>query len=78
MMAVAVQAGTTLTAARSRLLFEYSSVPPGAGTRHYDLAPDGRFYIIHSEDSATGNSDPSNMVLVENWSEELKRLVPVK
>ena len=51
--------------------------------RTYDLAPDGQRFLMVKEDtsSATAADDPDvsspQIVLVQNWSEELKRLVPV-
>ena len=49
----------------------------GAGNRPYDLAPDGRFFVIRSGQADVGSGTASNMILVQNWFEELKRLVPV-
>ena len=48
----------------------------GGGGVQYDLAPDGeRFLVI----SASGQADArqGEVVVVLNWFEELKRLVPV-
>ena len=78
MLAVPVQSGTKLMAGRPELLFESAMMPPRAGTRPYDMAPDGRFYIIRSAQSETTAPTPSNMVLVLNWSEELKQRVPTR
>ena len=44
----------------------------------YDIAPDGRFLIIRSGQAEVGGGTASNMILVQNWFEELKRLVPTK
>jgi hypothetical protein len=47
--------------------------------RTYDVSPDGqRFLMI--KDNADGDqpSTPASMVVVLNWLEELKRLVPPK
>ena len=46
------------------------------GTRAYDIAPDGRFLVIRSGQAEAGGGTPSNMIVVLNWAEELKRLVP--
>ena len=45
------------------------------GTRNYDVAPGGRFLMIKE-----GSNDraPEPIVVVQNWVEELKRLVPTK
>jgi hypothetical protein len=49
-----------------------------AGNRPYDIAPDGRFLIIRSGQEDAGVGTASNIILVLNWFEELKRLVPTK
>lgn len=72
-----VQSGTTLVAGREQMLFEFAMTPIFGGNRTWDLAPDGRFVIIRSGLADEGGSAPSNLILVLNWFEELKRLVPV-
>jgi hypothetical protein len=42
-------------------------------SRHYDVAPDGRFLMIQESEEST----PPCIHVVLNWFEELKRLVPV-
>ncbi len=42
--------------------------------RMYDIAPDGRFLMIKA--AGTTEEGLGNVVLVQNWFEELKRLVP--
>jgi len=56
-------------------LFEFAMLAPAGGIRPYDVAPDGRFLIIRSGQAEAG-ATTTNMILVENWFEELKRLVP--
>ena len=75
MLAVAVQSGTTLVAGRPQVLFEFAMLPVVGSNRPWDLAPDGRFVIIRSGQAEAGGA-PSNLSLVLNWFEELKRLVP--
>jgi serine/threonine-protein kinase len=77
MFAVAVQPGSTFVAGRPQVLFEFAMMVAGGGTRPYDIAPDGRFFIIRSGQAEAG-SIASNMIVVLNWVEELKRLVPTK
>ncbi len=73
---VAVGPGTTLVAGRPQVLFE-TAMPTGVGgARVYDIAPDGRFFIIRNGQTEAAAGTPLNMILVENWFEELKRLVP--
>jgi hypothetical protein len=54
-------------------LFDGGFVPYAPGTpRTYDVAEDGRFVMVEpSEDAPT-----PTLVVVRNWFEELKRLVP--
>jgi hypothetical protein len=49
-----------------------------AGFRPYDLAPDGRFLIVRSDQPDAGGAKAPEIVVVQNWLEELKRLVPAK
>jgi hypothetical protein len=41
----------------------------------YDVAPDGRFLMIPAA-AQGGPPTPAGIVVVQNWTEELKRLVP--
>jgi hypothetical protein len=50
-------------------------VLPGTRGIKYDVAPDGRFLLL--KDSGTGGSQ-DRVVLVQNWTEELKRRVRAK
>jgi hypothetical protein len=77
MFAVPVRSGTTLVAGRPQVLFEFAMTGSGGGFRPYDLAPDGRFLIIRSGQAEAGVGTEPQIVVVQNWFEELKRLVPV-
>jgi serine/threonine-protein kinase len=63
---------------RSRPLFSETPSLRFAGTtptRNYDVSPDGsRFLMVQQLEAAP--EPPASMVLVQNWSQELKRLVP--
>ncbi len=75
MMAVAVTAQPSFTAEKPRMLFQ---TPFGyaANVRGYDVTPDGqRFLMVQPKD--TTPIKPAEMILVQNWFEELKRRVPV-
>jgi sugar lactone lactonase YvrE len=75
MFAVPMQPGTSLVAGRPQVLFEVAMAVSGGGYRPYDVAPDGRFLIIQS--AQANASGPPQIVVVQNWFEELKRVVPV-
>ena len=75
MMVVPVQLNSTFTAGTPRMLFEgrYGAT---ALIRGYDVAPDGRFLMVQQKDRpATRVAD---MVIVQNWIEELKQKVRPK
>ena len=75
MFAVPVQSGTTLVTGRPHVLFELPMLV-SRGNRPYDIALDGRFLIIRSAQAEIDGGPASNLILVQNWFEELKRLVP--
>jgi hypothetical protein len=79
MLTVPVQTGaTTLVAGRSQVLFEFAMVTAAGGSRGYDITPDGRFVMIRSVKAGGEGGTAAQIVLVQNWFEELKRLVPRK
>ncbi len=43
----------------------------------YDVAPNGRFLMIKAVGMSTERERPVEIVLSQNWFEELKRLVPI-
>ena len=69
------RSGPTLVAGRPQVLFDFAMLPCVAVGRPYDIAPDGRFVIIRVV-RRTPREPASNLILVQNWFEELKRLVP--
>ncbi len=49
----------------------------GSPGRTYDVSPDGqRFLMIKEGGEAEGTSAAPTVILVQNWFEELRRLVP--
>ena len=76
MLAVAMP-GTPLAAGRPHVLFEFAMLPQSAGNRPYDVAPDGRFFMIPGGPPESGGGS-QNLVVVQNWFQELKRLVPAR
>jgi eukaryotic-like serine/threonine-protein kinase len=55
------------------------TLPPGEGAgRMYDASRDGQRFLV-MKDSNESEAEPSaRIILVQNWFEELKRLVPTK
>ena len=80
MMAVAVDTEPTFSHGNPEVLFAapYRRAAP-AGTRPWAVAPDGRFLMLREGAASTTDTYevPAQVVLVQNWTEELKRLVPV-
>jgi Tol biopolymer transport system component len=57
----------------TRLIKEgYFTAPPATAGRTYDISPDGQRFLLIKPETAT----PPSIVVVQNWFEELKRLVP--
>jgi serine/threonine-protein kinase len=49
------------------------------GARSYDISPDGqRFLMIKPSPGSDQATAPRGILVVQNWGEELKRLVPTK
>jgi hypothetical protein len=74
-MAVPVESGSAFRAGVPRMLFEgnYPALITGRGL--YDVSRDGqRFLMIKGDDA---DAAPRHLTVVQNWLEELKRLVPV-
>jgi serine/threonine-protein kinase len=78
MMAVPIQLTSTFRADNPTKLFE---VPPGPPlpVRSWDVSRDGqRFLMIKDPPASDGATMPTTIVMVLNWTEELKRLVPAR
>ena len=77
MMAVTVETEPTFNPGNPEVLFtgQYRRSAPGRG-QEWDVAPDGRFLMIRLA-GTTGQAAAPHIVVVENWFEELQRLVPI-
>ncbi|MBI3048649.1 MAG: protein kinase [Acidobacteria bacterium] len=76
LIAVPVQLGTGFSAGTPQVVFKgaYGSV---FAARHYDVSPDGRRFLMLKTAQATDDATSfRSLVVVQNWTEELKRLVP--
>ena len=78
MMAVPVQSTATgLAAGAPRRLFDASAFGFVIGTRGYDVTRDGqRFLMVQTLEPPP--QTPTNLVLVSNWLDELRRRVPMR
>jgi len=78
MMVSRVEASRTWVAAAPVRLFRGQyHFASGANTRTYDIAPDGKRFLM-IKDVETVNDVQESIVVVEHFDEELKRLVPTK
>jgi serine/threonine-protein kinase len=81
LLSVPVETTTTFRAGTPTTLFEgaYLSPPVGLAGRTYDVSGDGqRFLMIKDAPAGDPNAPSASIVVVLNWTEELKRLVPTK
>ena len=75
-MVVSIEKAPDFAAGRPRMLFK-GRFQSGHSEQvlHFDVTPDGqRFVMVES----TAESEPTEIVVVFNWFEELKRLVPTE
>jgi hypothetical protein len=79
MMAVDIMTQSAFTAGKLRLPCERQYVPGSFAVpmRNCDMSPDGqRFLIVKESEQQTGR--PTQIVVVQNWFEELKHRVPAR
>ena len=80
---VRVERGTTWAASTPRKLLDkpYFRPSTGAGVfagRNYDVSADGQRFLMIKEAGPDLPAAPASIVVVQNWFEELKRLVPTR
>ncbi len=78
MMVVRVSTEPELTPSKPEVLFEgrFADDPFGGDARNYDIAPDGKRFVMVPADAEEEPLDELRFVV--NWFEELKRLVPTE
>jgi len=75
MMAVDITTQPSFAAGKPRMLFEGQYVPTPATLPNYDVSPDGQRFLM-LKPSEQEQSAPTQINVVLNWFEELKRRVP--
>ncbi len=77
MMAVDVSPDPNFTAGTPRMLFEapYTISTPFRG---YDVTPNGKQFVMSQRADPVPGPALTHMIFVQNWTEELKRLVPTR
>ena len=78
LMRVGVERGPTWAAGTpTKLLNEgYFTVPGANAGRTYDISPDGQRFLMIKVGGGSDQAAAPQIVVVQNWFEELKRLVP--
>ncbi len=75
LMEVDVMPGQELSAGTPRVLFEFAA--SSSNSRSYDITPDAKRFLIRERLQFTPTV-VTQLNIVLNWLDELKRLVPVK
>ena len=75
-MAVAMTTQPTFSAAAPRQLFQGHDVPTLTNSTGYDVSPDGQRFLM--VEPVEAQAPVTEVEIVMNWFEELKRLVPAK
>ena len=76
MLAVRVETDSTFSTRTPEVLFEIGYALDFAnGFPNYDVSPDGQQFVMVTRASEGGES--AEIIVVQNWFEELTRLVPV-
>ncbi|HET7468653.1 MAG TPA: protein kinase [Gemmatimonadales bacterium] len=70
LMSVAVKPGATFAFDQPRPLFSTVSYVPGTSVAAYDVSPDDKRFLFLRE---TAPNDRSELIVVQNWTEELKQ-----
>ncbi len=75
MMVVPLQTEPSFSHGNPRVLFEHEYIQGGIQIRGYDVFPDGQRFLMMKADAQT-EATSTQLIFVENWFEELKRLAP--
>jgi serine/threonine-protein kinase len=81
LMRVGVERSASWAATTPALLVKdgYSTSPGGFFGRTYDISPDGQRFLMIKEGGGTDQTAvPPQVIVVQHWTDELKRLVPAK
>ena len=80
LMSVSTQPGATLSPGTATPVLDrpyYGGFALLSRTGTYDVSPDGRRFLMLKQSGDGGQpNEPATVVVVKNWGEELKRLVP--
>jgi serine/threonine-protein kinase len=77
LMSVRIATAPAFQAGAPEVLFENVDLNTAWG-RNYDVALDGRRFLLTVRRETTTSLSPTQMIYVQHWFEELKRLVPTR
>ena len=77
LMSVAVSIASGFTTGRPTKILDTRRYYFGATQRTYDVSADGLRFLMINGSGSDQDLTAASIVVVQNWSEELKRLVPV-
>ena len=77
-MGVSITAGASFTAGSPTILVQGNYLAPQTLRLTYDVSLDGKRFLMIKNAEAQTDATPPQIVVVQNWLEELKRLVPTK
>ncbi len=69
--------GASIRFRQAEVVLQQTYFASGTLGRNYDVSPDGERFLMIREDSPVGFSN-TELIYVQNWLEELKRLVPAE
>lgn len=77
LMSVSIRTAPEFLAGVPQTIFESTDllIPWG---RSYDVSADGRRFLIARTTEQPTSLAPAQMIFVQNWFDELRRLVPVR
>jgi hypothetical protein len=79
LMSVPVQPGDAWSAGPPVKLFDSPALLGPGGDCTYDASPDAqRFLVISAPTQPAATAAPRRLVIVQNWTEELKRIPPAR
>jgi serine/threonine-protein kinase len=81
LMRMGVERGPSWAATTPALVVKegYFTISGGNAGRTYDISPDGQRFLMIKEGSGTDQTAaPPQLIVVQHWTEELKRLVPIQ
>ena len=78
LMAVGVETEPGFAPGNAKEVFAGGYYAPDASSpgRTYDISPDGKRFLMIKEGGPGDETEPTQLILIQNWFEELNRLVP--